>query len=178
MGFTPLEGLVMQTRAGDLDPGLALFLQRHIDLDSDELDRLLERGSGLRGLSGKTGDYAELEAHARMGDARAAFTLEVFAYRIRKYLGAYVAVLGGVDVLVFAGGIGEHSAGARSAIVGPLGASFGWRLDSAANEDGPGERQVSPPGAAPGIWVIPTRETLTIAREARALLDGFAPSTG
>jgi acetate kinase len=174
MGFTPLEGLVMATRSGDLDPGVLLYLLRHAGLDADALEGLLERESGLRGLSGRTGDYATLATRAGEGDARAALALEVFAYRVRKYLGAYWAALGGADAVVFAGGIGENSASARAGILAPM-AGLGWRLDAAANEAGPAERRVSPPGASPELWVIPTRETLAIAREVKSLLDPAPP---
>ncbi len=170
MGFTPLEGLVMATRPGDLDPGVLVYLQRHAGLDADALDRLLERESGLRGLSGQTGDYAALEARALEGDTRAALALEVFAYRVRKYLGACWAALGGADAVVFAGGIGENSAAARAAILTPM-AGLGWCLDAEANQAGPTERRISPPGTRPQFWVIATRETLTIAREVKAFLD-------
>ena len=173
MGLTPLEGLVMATRAGNLDPGLVLFLERHTGLGPDALDHVLERESGLLGLSGISGDYAELEARARAGEARAQLALEIFAYRARGYLGAYTAVLGGVDLVVFSGGIGEHSAGARAAIVEPL-AALGWRLDRDRNAAGEPERMVSPPGAAPGIWVIPTREELAIARDAWEVIGAGA----
>jgi acetate kinase len=171
MGFTPLEGLVMGTRCGDLDPGLLLYLERQAGLTGDALDQVLQHESGLRGLSGRTDDYAELERLARDGDTRASFALENFSYRVRKYLGAYWAALGGVDLVVFAGGIGENSAGARERILAPL-ATVGWQLDLATNAAGPPERAVSPPGAQPGIWVIPTRETLQIARHVRTLVGG------
>ena len=169
MGFTPLEGLIMGTRAGDLDPAILLFLQRHAGLDADGLERLLERESGLRGLGGRSGDYAELERLAAGGDEAAELALELFAYRVRKYVGAYWAALGGVDLVVFTGGIGERSADARRRIVGPM-AAVGWRLDPASNEGGPEERAVSPPGQRPAIWLIPTREALQIAREVRGLV--------
>jgi len=116
MGFTPLEGLIMGTRSGDLDPALPLFLQRHGGLDAAEVERLLERESGLRALGQRSGDYAELERAAAQGDARADLALELFAYRIRKYLGAYWAALGGVDLIVFTGGIGERSAVVRDRV--------------------------------------------------------------
>jgi acetate kinase len=95
--------------------------------------------------------------------------LEVFAYRVRKYLGAYWAALGGVDLVIFAGGIGENSADARRRVLAPL-ADVGWRINPAANAAGPPERPISPPGARPLIWVIPTRETLQIARHVRAFV--------
>jgi acetate kinase len=169
MGFTPLEGLVMGTRSGDVDPGLLLYLQRHAGLGVEALDRLLQDDSGLRGLTGRTGDYAELEQLASTGDTQAAFALNVFAYRVRQYLGAYWATLGGVDLVIFAGGIGENSADARERILAPL-AAVGWQLDPAANAAGAPEGPISPPGARPSIWVIPTRETLQIARHVRALV--------
>ncbi|HEY3110559.1 MAG TPA: acetate/propionate family kinase [Chloroflexota bacterium] len=175
MGFTPLEGLVMGTRSGDLDPALPLFLERHAGLDAGAVERLLEHEAGLRGLGGRSGDYAELEALAAAGDGPAELALALFAYRARKYIGAYWAALGGVDLLVFTGGIGEHSAGARRRILAPLEA-VGWRLDPARNADGPAERRLSPDRARPEIWVIPTREALQIAREARALIEPASPS--
>jgi acetate kinase len=166
MGFTPLEGLVMATRSGDVDPGLLFYLQRHAGLDAPALERLLERESGLKGLGGRSGDYAELEELAGQGDAPAALALEVFAYRVRKYLGAYWAALGGVDVVVFSGGIGENSAAARARILGPL-AAVGWTLDPTANAAGHGERPIGIPGVAPALWVVPTREAAEIARQVR-----------
>ncbi len=172
MGFTPLEGLVMATRSGDVDPALPLFLERHAGLAPGDVERLLEHESGLLGLGG-TGDYAALETAAAAGDARAELALQVFAYRVRKYLGAYWAALGGVDLIVFAGGIGEHSAEARRRILGPM-ARLGWALDGARNAAGPPERPVSPDGQVPAIWVIPTREALQIAREVQATLAASA----
>jgi acetate kinase len=165
MGFTPLEGLVMGTRAGDVDPGLLLYLQRH-GLDAEELAGVLERESGMRGLGGRSGDYAELERLASQGDAPSRLALDVFAYRVRKYLGAYWAVLGGVDLVVFSGGIGENAPSARARILAPL-AESGWRLDPEANADGPPERAIGRAGARPALWVIPTRETVEIARQVR-----------
>jgi acetate kinase len=170
MGFTPLEGLVMATRSGDVDPGLLLHLLRHPEPGAPggaALERVLEHESGLRGLAGRSGDYAELEPAAAAGDAAANLALEVFAYRVRKYLGAYWAVLGGVDVVAFTGGIGEHGAAARARILAPL-AGVGWRLDVAANAAGPPERAVG--RGRPAIWVIPAREAAQVSRHVRALL--------
>jgi acetate kinase len=174
MGFTPLEGLVMATRAGDLDASLPLYLERNARMSADEIGDLFERESGLLGLSGRSGDYAELERLAGQGDADARLALDLFAYRVRKYLGAYWAALGGIDVVVFSGGIGEHSAGARAAILESM-SDVGWRLDPAANADGPSERRISPPGAQPQLWVIPTREEIAIARAARPTLAKSSP---
>jgi acetate kinase len=170
MGFTPLEGLAMGTRSGDLDPSLVLFLQRHAGLDVDAVEHVLERESGLRGMSGRSSDYQVLEQCAADGDDRAALALAVFAYRVRKYLGAYWAALGGVDLLVFSGGIGENSAFARASILEPM-HHLGWRFDAAANSSGPPERRISPDGAQPAVWILPTRETAMIARHVRRLVS-------
>jgi acetate kinase len=168
MGFTPLEGLVMATRSGDLDPAIPLVLQER-GIPRGEVDRLLERESGLKGLSGTSGDFREVEAGMARGDARARLAFEVFAYRVRKYLGAYAAALGGLDTIVFAAGIGEHSAALRAAVVGPL-AWLGPRIDPALNRDGPAERRISPPEAPTSVWIIPTDESRAIARAVRAIV--------
>jgi len=161
MGFTPMEGLVMGTRAGDLDPGVLLYLLRRGKSEAD-LDELLNHRCGLLGVSGRSADVRELEIAAREGDARADFALELFAYRAAKYVGAYAAVLGGVDALTFTAGIGEHSASMRSRIcrrLGFLGIELDEELNRAPRTD---ERRIS--RGAVGVWVIPTNEELEIAR--------------
>ena len=115
MGLTPLEGLVMGTRSGDVDPGLLLYLLRTQPMTPDQLDDLLNHQSGLKGLAGES-DVRDLEQAADAGDARAALALDIFAYRVRKYIGAYAAALGGLDALAFTGGIGEHSPPMRARI--------------------------------------------------------------
>ncbi len=163
MGFTPLEGLVMATRSGDLDPAIPLYLQEQAGLSRARVASLLESESGLQGLVGAS-DFRTIEQRARAGDQRARLAVDIFAYRIRKYLGAYWAILGGLDALVFAGGIGEHSAFLRHAVVAPL-ESLGLQLDASANAAGPAERRISPSAAPVAIWVIPTRESAFIARQ-------------
>jgi acetate kinase len=165
MGFTPLEGLVMATRSGDLDPAIVLYLQRQAGLTAAELSNILEHESGLKGLSGSSGDFQAVEASAAAGDAAARLALDVFAYRVRKYLGAYWATLSGLDAIVFAGGIGENSSALRAAVLDPL-RTLGVELDPTANETGPAERRISRPDSPVSIWIIPTRETLVIARHA------------
>ena len=165
MGFTPLEGLVMATRSGDLDPSIVLYLQREAGVSAAELSDLLEHESGLKGLSGVSGDFRAVEGAAAAGDSAARRALDVFSYRIRKYLGAYWAALAGLDAIVFAGGIGENSAALRAAVLDPLGA-LGLELDPIANAVGPAERRISRPDSAIAIWIIPTREALVIARHA------------
>jgi len=169
MGFTPMEGLVMGTRAGDLDPGVVLYLLRSGRSEAD-LDDLLNHRCGLRGVSETSGDVRELESAAATGDARATLALDVFAYRVAKYIAAYCAALDGVDAVVFTAGIGEHSASMRKRICDRL-AFLGVSLDEAANNaTSDNERRISCGRVA--VWVIPTNEELEIAR---AVFDILGP---
>jgi acetate kinase len=178
MGLTPMEGLIMGTRSGDVDPGLLLHLIRTMHRSPDEVNDLLNHRSGLLGLSDHSADVRELENRARSGDANAERALESFAYRARKYIGAYTAVLGGaVDAIAFTGGIGEHSADMRARICRGL-THLGITLDVAANERASGDAAARIDDAAhhalqhaTQVWVIPTDEELQIAREVQALLD-------
>ncbi len=141
MGLTPLEGLVMGTRSGDVDPGVLIHLMREKQMTPDALDDLLNRQSGLMGLSGLTHDMRELEAAADTGNRRALIAIQAFCYRAKKYVGAYLAALGGADAIVFTGGIGQRSPGARARICQGLG-GMGILIDEAANRaacPGPGE---------------------------------------
>jgi acetate kinase len=165
MGFTPLEGLVMATRSGDLDPAIVLYLEEHAGLSGSEVASLLEHESGLKGISGTSGDFRTVEERLAAGDAAARLAFDLFAYRIRKYIGAYLAALGGLDAIVFAGGIGENSPTLRAAVLNPL-ASLGMEIDAASNLSGPPERRIGRPGLPVAIWIIPTRESLAIARHA------------
>ncbi|HEX3578757.1 MAG TPA: acetate/propionate family kinase [Thermoanaerobaculia bacterium] len=156
MGFTPMEGVVMGTRAGDLDPGAILYLLRN---GATDLDDLLNHRSGLRGLSGISGDVRELQASS---DPNAQLALDVFAYRAAKYIAGYCAALDGVDAIAFTAGIGEHSASMRQRICDRLG-FLGVTLDDAANRaERTDERRIS--SGRVGVWVIPTNEELEIAR--------------
>ncbi len=132
MGLTPLEGLVMGTRSGDVDPGVLLHLMREHKMGADELDALLNRQSGLKGLSGRSHDMRELEDAADAGDRRALIAIQCFCYRAKKYLGAYLAALGGADAVIFTGGIGQRSPGTRARICQGL-AAMGILLDEEAN---------------------------------------------
>ena len=132
MGFTPLEGLVMGTRSGDIDPAVVLYLQRARGMSPDEIDAMLNRRSGLLGVSGTSSDMAVLlDAEAR-GDQAARGAIDMFCYRVRKYIGAYIAVLGSVQAVVFGGGIGEHAPEIRSRICEPL-APLGVAIDEKRN---------------------------------------------
>jgi acetate kinase len=169
MGMTPLEGLVMGTRSGDLDPAVLLYLQRNADMSVDDVDTLLNRRSGLLGLSGRS-DMREVIEAADGGDAAARLAFDVYVHRLRHYLGAYLAVLEGADAVVFTAGVGENSAAVRAAALEGLGA-LGLELDAAANaRPGRGARRISPEGARVEVLVIPTDEEFQIARETASVL--------
>lgn len=168
MGMTPLEGLVMGTRCGDIDPALVLFLQRKLGMSCDEVDKVLNKQSGLLGVSGVSNDLREV-MDAEDTNERAKLALDIFAYRVKKYIGAYLAVLGEVDAVIFTGGIGERGHAMRARICSGL-APLGVVLDPKANEACSAEEGiVSAPGSRVAIAVIPTNEELLIAREALAL---------
>lgn len=167
MGFTPGEGLIMGTRCGDLDSGVVTFLERSAGLDAAQVDELLNKRSGLLGLSGVSSDMREVERAAEAGDARALMALKVFCYRVRKYIGSYVAAMGGLDVLIFTAGIGQGSAGVRAAALQGLGC-MGIHLDESRNRHatGGGEVQCISAGDSPvTVLVVPTDEERMIARE-------------
>jgi acetate kinase len=171
MGFTPLEGLMMGTRSGDIDPAIVDFLERR-GYTSTEVNALLNKKSGLLGLSGISNDLRDLEAEAAKGNQRALQALEVYAYRVRKYVGAYVANLVKVDALVFTGGIGQHGVRMRERICHRL-ENLGIFMDYGVNTSlGSGEGIVSTPYSPIAILVIPTNEELQIAIDTYALIFG------
>jgi acetate kinase len=169
MGFTPLEGLVMGTRAGDLDPGVLVHLQRSLGLGPDQTDELLEHHSGLSGLCGDS-DMRAVLARRAAGDRDAQLAFDVYCHRIRSYVGAYHAVLGRVDAIVFTAGVGENAAEVRAASLDGL-AMWGITIDPRRNATGTGARILSPAGAAVAVCVVPTDEELAIARQTVELLD-------
>ena len=163
MGLTPMEGLVMGTRSGDVDPGLVLYLIRTLGMTAGEVDDLLNHQSGLHGLSGISADLRDLEKAALENDRRAELALEIFAYRACKYIGAFAAALEGLDAIAFTGGIGERSAPMRSRICRRL-AFLGLRLDEERNSAASGrEMPISVEGSDVQAWVIPTDEEREIA---------------
>ena len=169
MGLTPLEGLVMGTRAGDLDPGILLHLMRHADLGLDDLEDLLHHRSGLEGMAGRH-DFRDLLAAVDAGDDAARTAYDVYCHRLRKYVGAYLAVLGGADAVVFTAGIGEHVARLRADALAGLSA-LGIEVDPARNEAAStSPRLISPDDSPVAVLVVPTNEELSIARQAVALL--------
>ena len=168
MGLTPLEGLVMGTRAGDVDPGVLLHLLRH-GYDADALEDLLHHRSGLQGLAGRH-DFRDLLSAVDRGDRDARTAYEVYVHRLRKYVGAYAAVLGGVDALAFTAGVGEHVPRLRADVCEGL-EVLGLHVDPARNgADAAGARAISPEGADVSVLVVPTDEELVIARQSWALL--------
>lgn len=168
MGFTPLEGLVMGTRSGDLDPSVLLHLLRE-GFSIDDLDRLLNHESGLVGFTG-TGDFRDVRAAADAGDAAAALAIEVYVHRIRRYLGAYLVELGGADAIVFTAGVGENNAAVRAEVCAGL-EWFGIRIDPARNASGAGgARRISSDDSRVDVLVVPTDEEAEIARQTRALV--------
>ncbi len=176
MGFTPLEGLVMGTRAGDLDPAILEYVALKEGLDIKEIDMLLNKQSGLLGISGLTHDMRELLEEAREhDDRRARLAIEIFCYRVRKYIGAYLAALGGAAAIIFTGGIGENSPEIRARITDEL-QWMGVELDPALNDATTkgAEGRISPPSARVETWVIPTDEELLIARDTMRLVMGLA----
>ena len=175
MGFTPLEGLVMGTRSGDLDPAIVDYVAVKEGLSLGEVEGLLNKHSGLLGISGLTNDMRELLAEAEEhDDRRARLAIDIFCYRARKYIGAYLAALGGADAIVFAGGIGENSSEVRRRICEGL-EWAGVRIDGAANAATIGGREgrISAEGATTAVWVVPTDEELLIARDTYRVVEGM-----
>ena len=173
MGLTPLEGLVMGTRSGDLDPAVPAYLQRVAGLDAEAVERELNRASGLLGLAGSN-DLRDVKKTADEGDPDARLAYEVYCHRIRKYIGAYYAVLGRVDAVVFTAGVGENDERTRALSTHGL-ERLGIRVDPVRNAaDARGERSVSAPGAQVPVLVIPTDEEIEIARQTLGALGHAA----
>jgi acetate kinase len=177
MGLTPLEGLVMGTRSGDLDPAIVDFISAKEGLSAREADTLLNKQSGLLGISGLTHDMRELlDEERENNDRRARLAIEIFCYRARKYIGAYLAAMGGADAIVFTGGIGENSADVRARICDGL-QWMGLELDAERNGSYFGGREgaISKDGSRLQAYVIPTDEELLIARDTVRCVPGSEP---
>ena len=173
MGFTPLEGLAMGTRSGDLDPAILEFIGAKEGLGMHEIDSLLNKQSGLLGVSGLTADMRELLAEvAENGDRRAQLAIDIFCYRVKKYLGAYLAAMNGADAIVFTGGIGENATGIRAQICEGLD-WLGVSVDEGRNGSlSGGEGRIDGEGSRVQLWVIPTDEELLIARDTWRVVTG------
>lgn len=170
MGLTPLEGLMMATRSGDIDPAIFSFLAAREKLSPEQVERVLNHESGLLGVSGVSDDLREIEAAAEHNQD-AVLAIEMFAYRVRKYVGAYMAVLGSTDAVVFGGGIGEHSHSMRARICAGLD-QLGIILNSGRNRDANGCLAcISEDNSPVAVYVIPLDEELFIARVAARVLS-------
>jgi acetate kinase len=170
MGLTPLQGLVMGTRSGDVDPGLHTFLHNELGMTIAEIDTLLNKQSGLKGMAG-VNDFRELEQRRAAGDESAQLAFEVYVHRLKHYVGAYLALLGQLDVLSFTAGVGENNPTLRAAVVDgfdTLGFLVDPELNGVSSKDA---RVISPDGAPITIAVVPTNEELAIARETAVLLE-------
>ena len=171
MGLTPLEGLVMGTRSGDIDPAIPFFLQKRLGLGAAAVETMLNKQSGLLGISGLSNDMRTLREAAEKGNARAATARSVFAYRLRKYIGAYLAVLNGAHAIIFTGGIGENDARIRADAVDNM-ENLGVELDARANLAAVGcEAVVSRPRSRVKVMVVPTNEEIIIARDAARIAE-------
>ena len=169
MGLTPLEGLVMGTRSGDIDPAIMEFIAKKENLDIAGIMNVLNKKSGVEGVSGVSSDFRDLEAAAKAGNKRAELAIDVFAYRVAKYVGAYTAAMNGVDNIVFTAGIGENCALVRTKVCSYLG-YLGITIDEEANGKRGEEIIISTPDSKVKVLVVPTNEELAIARETVALV--------
>jgi acetate kinase len=170
MGLTPLEGLVMGTRCGDIDPAIIPFIMNKEDLTMEEIDNIMNKKSGLLGVSGVSNDSRDVEAAAADGNERAQTALDIFDYRVIKYIGAYIAAMGGVDAIVFTAGIGENQSRTRANIINNL-RYLDVYLNEEANQTRKQEIEISTPESRVKVFVIPTNEELVIARDTAKIIS-------
>ena len=169
MGLTPTEGLMMGTRVGDVDPGAITYLMTKHGLSAADIQRIINKESGMAGLTGISSDMREIEAAVNAGNERAKLGLDMYEQRITKYIGAYAAEMGGVDIIVFTGGVGENQCGLRADVCKPL-AFMGVEIDAEANKARGEEAVISTPASKVKVVVVPTDEELMIARDTAALV--------
>ena len=175
MGLTPTEGLMMGTRCGDVDPGALIFLMDKHNLSSKDMLNMVNKESGLAGISGVSSDMREITAAAKQGNEKAILSLEMYEQRITKYVGAFAAEMGGVDIIVFTGGVGEHQSSTRANVCNPL-RFMGVEIDDAANDANNGDEGIiSTPNSAVKVVVIPTDEEYMIAKDTEAIIEGREP---
>ena len=168
MGFTPLSGLIMGTRCGDIDPAIVPYLMEKWDMTYHEIDAIMNKKSGVFGISGVSNDFRVIEEAAEAGNKRAQLALDMFHYKVRATIGAYVAVMGGVDAIVFTAGIGENGIGNRDAICNGL-EYLGTRIDPERNNVRGKEQEISAEGSKVKIFAIPTNEEIMIARDTKRI---------
>ena len=169
MGLTPTEGLMMGTRVGDVDPGALVYIMLKHNLSATDLQKVINKESGMLGVSEISSDMREIEAAVNNGDERAILGLDMYQQRIIKYIGAYAAEMGGVDIIVFTGGVGENQCSLRSDVCAPL-AFMGVEIDPEANKVRGEEKVISTPASKVKVVVIPTDEELMIARDTEAIV--------
>jgi acetate kinase len=171
MGLTPTEGLMMGTRCGDVDPGALVYLMKEENLNADDMLNLINKRSGVKGVTEISSDMRDIEDAVARGDERAKLALEMYDYRILKYIGAYAAVLGGLDVLVFTGGVGENQIGTREGLCKKL-SYLGVTFNAEANKSRGKEVEISGADSKVHVVVIPTDEELVIAQDTAAIVNG------
>jgi len=164
MGFTPLQGLMMGTRCGDIDPAVVTFLINDLNMSAKEVDEIMNKKSGFLGVSGKSSDSRDIEDLQKQGDKRAELTLEMYCYRIKSYIGAYIAAMNGVDAIVFTAGIGENGPDVREEICADMD-YLGIAIDAEKNNVRGKEVNISAEGSRVQVWIVPTNEELAIAEE-------------
>ena len=175
MGLTPTEGLMMGTRCGDVDPGALIFLMDKHNLSSKDMLNMVNKESGLAGVSGVSSDMREITAAAKQGYEKAILSLGMYEQRITKYVGAFAAEMGGVDIIVFTGGVGEHQSSTRANVCKPL-RFMGVEIDDEANDANNGDEGIiSTPNSAVKVVVIPTDEEYMIAKDTEAIIEGREP---
>ena len=170
MGFTPLAGIMMGTRSGDLDASVVEYLVNTLNINMSEVIKILNKESGLLGISGVSSDFRDVQAAAEAGNERAKLAIQIFFRRVIAYIGRYFIALGGCDAIAFTAGIGENSAYARKEIISLVSEALGIVIDDDANENGKGERLITKPESKIKVFVIPTNEELVIARDTQRLL--------
>lgn len=170
MGFTPLEGLIMGTRCGDIDPAVVSFIMEKEGLDNKQVDELMNKKSGVLGLSGVSSDFRDIETAASQGNKRAQIALDSFHYKVAKYIGEYTSTLNGIDAIVFTAGLGENSKSSRQEICNYL-KWLGIEIDEEKNSKRGEEIEITTPSSKVKVLVIPTNEELVIARDTKELLD-------
>ncbi|MEW6507315.1 MAG: acetate kinase [Bacteroidota bacterium] len=170
MGFTPLEGLIMGTRSGDIDPSVILYVMAKEGLSLSEANTLLNKHSGLIGISGESSDMREIEEAVAEGNKKAKYAFDVFTYRIKKYIGSYAAAMGGLDAVVFTGGIGENSIKVRQDVCADM-EFLGIKIDNTINENVKGEMEISTPDSKVKVLRIPTNEELVIALDTQQIVS-------
>lgn len=170
MGLTPLEGLVMGTRPGDIDPGIIPYIMKERNMTIEEVDQALNKASGVLGISGVSNDFRELAEAAEKGDKRAELAVDIFCRRVKKYIGSYVALMNGVDLLIFTAGIGENAVEVRAKILSNL-EYLGIKIDEEKNKNRGKEIKISSDSSAVDVYIIPTNEELVIAREAKIIVE-------